>query len=391
MIFHNVRFKEKLLAPPSKSQAIRILLCSALSKKPCRVLLSDSCSDIETALSALPVFGAKIERDSESVTVIPASDFPQAPCIIPDFRDCGTVMRLFLPVMQSLWTDVAYKADERLRERVRGTLLTRDEILSDITEVDASLSSQTLSGLLFAKALAGGSVRVKGQTVSRPYVDMTLDVISRFSLKRYDRTEDFFGRGCGRFPGCDTQQIEADWSGAAYLLVAGAIGKNPVTVSGLNTKSVQGDKIIISILSSMGACITEDKGLITSSPASLRALCLDAKDCPDLIPPLSAAATAAVGISVFSSVDRLRTKESDRVSSICRMINEAGGFARYDNGNLYIKGPVTGGHLSSSEDHRITMAQILLSLISEKPVETDDCSSISKSFGNFLNCIADCN
>ncbi len=73
------------------------------------------------------------------------------------------------------------------------------------------------------------------------------------------------------------------------------------------------------------------------------------------------------------------------------MINEAGGFARYDNGNLYIKGPVTGGHLSSSEDHRITMAQILLSLISEKPVETDDCSSISKSFGNFLNCIADCN
>jgi 3-phosphoshikimate 1-carboxyvinyltransferase len=262
----------------------------------------------------------------------------------------------------------------------------------DIT-IDGSLSSQFLTGLLFAFAKAA----TKPVTISvinlksKPYIDLSLQMLKDFGYEvQNDNYQSFLitpvKQSTGKHINC---VVEGDWSGAAFLLVAGAIAGS-VSVKGLDVFSKQADKSILQPLMNCGAVVSvEEKQIAVSSPPGgcCQAFHFNATDCPDLFPPLVALAAYCEGTTVIEGVSRLAHKESDRAVTLQKESEKMGVDIKLQDDLMIITGggALTGATVQSHHDHRIAMACAVAALKANGQTVIEDAGAVDKSYPEFYD------
>ncbi len=276
--------------------------------------------------------------------------------------------------------------------------------------VDGSLSSQFLTGLLMAFAAAGATDQVitVNDLKSKPYIDLTLKVLGAFGWRVTHRQYETFhfsasASGATAHVGKLEYRVEGDWSGAAFLLVAGAIA-GQVDIRGLDIDSVQADKAILNALRDSGATLVTGADKIVVGPPSisvaatvdaaaasvagavtLKPFVFDATDCPDLFPPLVALASYANGITEIKGVSRLAHKESDRGTTLKEEFAKLGIQVDLDGDLMRVHGGtgLKGAKVHSRNDHRIAMACAVAALQAEGPVVIEEAQAVNKSYTDF--------
>ena len=370
-------------AIPSKSAAHRLYICAALAERPTEIECQGTSKDIEATKACLAAMKTG----------------KPLPC-----GESGSTLRFLLPVAAALGLDAEFHMEGRLPQRplfpldeqltAHGAVLCRPEphrlkCTGKLTPGDyvlpGDVSSQYISGLLFALPLldAPSTLTVTGKIESAPYIAMTLDALRQFGIHVMIKDNRFEIPACGyRSPG--KAVVEGDWSNAAFWLCAGALGAS-VTVTGLKPDSLQGDKAVFDLLAAFGAKTAQNGDAFTVSPAPLQALEIDAAAIPDLVPVLSVVAAAAEGTTRIFNAQRLRLKESDRIESVCRMLNDLGGSAEETADGLLIHGgkPLTGGTVDSCNDHRIAMAAAVASILCTGEVTVLQAEAVEKSYPSF--------
>ena len=358
-------------AIPSKSQAHRLLICAAFAATPATLLCPETNRDIEATIGCIQALGAKIEEFEAGYHINPITQIPET--AILNCGESGSTLRFMLPIVGALGVDTVFRMEGRLPERPlsplweemerMGCVLTRPtqdtircqgKLRPGAYAIDGGVSSQFITGLLFALPLIGGetSLEVLGKLESKPYVNLTREAIGLFSYPKSPS------------PGKIT--VEGDWSNGAFFLAAKALG-NDVSVSNLNPDSPQGDRAIVEIL----------KQLKAGAPT------VSAADIPDLVPILSVVSAAKHG-AVFTDVRRLRLKESDRVATVMEMIENLGGKADATENTLTVYGTgLKGGTVSSHNDHRIAMAAAIASTVCSNPVTVTGAEAVNKSYPHF--------
>ena len=367
-------------AIPSKSQAHRLLICAAFADVPTTLICPETNDDIQATAICLNALGANIRRSDSGYDIIPAKSIPHEALL--DCGESGSTLRFLLPIVGALGVDATFRMGGRLPIRPLSPLWEEMERmgchLSRPTEntircvgklmpgdyfIDGGISSQFISGLLFAAALMQGPCRihVTGALESKPYVAMTRQAMQLFSVDSHNLEITDTNGYCS--PG--TIAVEGDWSNSAFFLAAQHLG-SAVTVTNLHTDSLQGDRMVATLL-----------------PQLEKHCEIDVRDIPDLVPILSVLA-AAQNDAVFTGIHRLRLKESDRVESVIHMIENLGGKAEADENTLTVYGTgLKGGTVDSMNDHRIAMSAAIASTVCTEPVTILGAQCVSKSYPHF--------
>ena len=368
-------------AIPSKSQAHRVLICAAFSDKETTIACPQTNDDIEATAQCLCGLGAKISRTHNGYWVEPVRSIPTSATL--DCKESGSTLRFMLPIAGALGIDATFHLSGRLPERplsplweemermgcclsrpTANTIRCQGKLRSGAYQISGGVSSQFITGLLFAAALTDGQSQIKitGKLESAPYVHMTQQVLKQFGVK----TEEFCVNGSFPFTSPDTYTVEGDWSNAAFFLAASKLG-NKVSVEGLEEASAQGDKACAWILDA----IQKDNTAV------------DCKDIPDLVPILAVAGAANKG-AVFQNIGRLRLKESDRVQSVLNMLRSLGCDSSADKDTMYISPTsFSGGVVDSVNDHRIAMAAAIAATVASGPVTILGADCVKKSYPSF--------
>jgi 3-phosphoshikimate 1-carboxyvinyltransferase len=299
-------------------------------------------------------------------------------------------MNFFEEVLPQLEVQVVTN-DGKVPMKVCGPLVPKN-----IT-VDGSLSSQFLTGLLMAYAAANATdvaitvIDLK----SKPYIDLTLQVMQQFGLKlpvnhQYERFE--FGKNSASSQAAvPSFVVEGDWSGAAFLLVAGAIS-NEVEIQGIFNTSRQADKKIIDAILDAGAHVTVFENRVVVKKEKLEAFRFDATDCPDLFPPLVALAANCKGITEIKGLRRLKHKESDRGVTLQEEFAKLGIRIELNDDLMLVHSDgeirVNNFNLNSHHDHRIAMAAAVAAINADFPVNIRNADAVNKSYPDFWKHLA---
>lgn len=395
-----------IIAPPSsKSYAQRAIALALLAQGRSVLRNIEFCKDTRSALSCIKALGAKVEQLDESTIAIEGGLNPQSNTLY--VGESGLATRLFTP-LASLW-------HEAITIQGEGTLLHRPMLMmieplralgvnvrdgggylpivvqgpihGREIEVDGSISSQFITGLLLSLPLAEEDTTLHvNSPVSTPYIDMTIDTARLFGIEimhKEDYTE-FFIEGGQTYTPADIA-IEGDWSGASTILVAGAIA-GEVTVKNISTLSKQADTAIIRALERAGAGIVIEQDSITITKRPLRAFTFDATNAPDLFPALAALAAAAEGVSTIIGTNRLRHKESDRAETLRQEYEKLGIEIDISEDDVM---KIRGGKINpatvySHGDHRIAMSLAVSALRCEGEVTIQEAECVEKSYPTFF-------
>jgi 3-phosphoshikimate 1-carboxyvinyltransferase len=397
-------------AIPSKSQAHRALICAALADKPTTIECDGGSEDIAATADCLSALGAKIEREAGVYVVSPLKRDGDNDAATLGCGESGSTFRFMLPIVNALGRKASFILKGRLPERPLSPLyeelvrhgaeltpqgsvpfLSAGQLAPGFYSLDASVSSQFISGLLFALPLLGGDseLRLTGQAESFPYIELTLAMLEIFGIKTRCKDNVFYIPGGQTYRSPGKAHVEGDWSNAAFWLSAGAVGKGSVTCTGLNFKSRQGDRAILDILSKFGAGIEviESDSRVTVSGGKLSGIEIDARDIPDLVPILSVVAASAEGPTVIRNASRLRTKESDRLAAVSAVLRGLGADANETADGLVIHGgkAFKGGQVSSCGDHRIAMSAAIAATVCAGPVVIQNAQAVNKSYPGFFD------
>jgi 3-phosphoshikimate 1-carboxyvinyltransferase len=253
-------------------------------------------------------------------------------------------------------------------------------------EIDGSISSQLLTGLLMALPVTAKNSIVKVNDLkSKPYIDMTLQVLDKFGIRVInDNYSRFIIAGNQKYK-ASVFDVESDWSGGAFLLVAGAIA-GEITVEGLRTDSRQSDKAILTALDKAGAMLSISDNSVTVSKSDLKAFEFDSTESPDLFPPLVALASYCKGISGIKGAKRLIHKESNRADALVEEFGKLNIKVEVSNDYMIVNGgEVSGAKVNSHEDHRIAMALATAALGASGRVAIKDSHCIGKSYPEFFD------
>lgn len=402
-----------VLSVSSKSDIHRILICAALSDKQTEIALNSLSRDIYATSECLTALGAKIDISERKIIVTPISSAVSSPRL--NCCESGSTLRFLLPVAAAVSENPSFFGEGRLPSRPLNPLISQLEEhgcnfsshslpltvshkpRSGIYKLPGDISSQFVSGLLFALPLLDGDseIRLLSSLESAPYVDMTISSLKKFGIEIQKTSDGFFVKGNQKYVSPQKIAAEGDWSNSAPLFVLGAISGS-VTVFGLSRSSIQGDRNILSVLSDFGAEITYQKenaiesgelSEVTVKTDKKQPFSADVSQTPDLFPYLAVLALAAKGTSTITGAKRLKIKESDRIRAVLSLIRALGGSASYDpTGTLTVNGcgTISGGKCDSFSDHRIAMAAAVASAISDSPVTIDRFEAIEKSYPTFL-------
>ena len=375
----------EIAALPSKSQAHRALICAALAKGKTRIVCGQTGQDVEATVRCLRALGAEIEYDGTAYTVAPIA--APAQDAVPDVGESGSTLRFLLPVACALGVNTEFVLHGRLARRPmeplwselqrHGAVLERGEntiraggkLAGKDFSLAANVSSQFLSGILFALCvMGGGSLHLETALESAPYFDMTCDALERFGAELI-KEEAVIRLASGSLQSPGELAVEGDWSNAAFWLCADRIGGSRLTVTGLDPASRQGDR---------------------AAPACIDAICagnavIDCGQIPDLVPPLAALAAFCPGRTVFAGAARLRLKESDRIESVVQMLKSLGAEAGALPDGLWVEGRrcLPGGTVDACGDHRIAMAAAICAPGCEGSVTIRGAEATEKSYAGF--------
>ncbi len=370
--------------PPSKSAAHRALICSFLAGGGNVSPLIDS-KDMQATLGVISAL---------------KDDNPVADCI-----ESGSTLRFMIPVAAALGKTVKFVGRGKLPERPIGDylrLLPEHGVKCDCTgtlpltvsgkltpgrfEIAGNVSSQYITGLLLALPVLDGDSEIVLTTElqSKPYVDMTVKVMADFGVKVEEREHSYFIPGNQSYQKCD-YTVEADWSQAAFFMVAGALFGD-VTLTGLDVNSAQGDKEIADILKRFGADVTIGNDSVVVKKSELHGIEIDATNIPDMVPSLAVAGAYASGKTVITGAERLRYKESDRIESIVYNLKKLGvDVEETKDGMIITGGSLHSANLKGFNDHRIVMAMTVAATGVDGLSTIDDAQSVNKSYPDFFN------
>lgn len=393
-------------APASKSEMQRAVAAAAIAHGRSIITNPSYCEDSKAALSIAGALGARVQQFPDRVIIDgginPAED-------VLDCGESGLGVRMFTPIAALTGRHITLTGRGSLLKRPVSTI---EDSLMDLgasvksqngylpievtsklsggrTVIDGSLSSQFLTGLLMALPSAEkDSIITVKNLKSRQYIDITLKVLKNFSIDVSNSGYSVFTISGGQHFIPAQVEIEGDWSGAAFLLCAGAI-RGEVTVTGLSSSSLQPDRGVVDALKKAGAKVTEGAGYFTVTQGKLKGFEFDATECPDLFPPLAALAMYCEGTTVLRGARRLTHKESDRGTVIKTELGRLNGSIELDGDCMLIKGSkVSGGNVDSHGDHRIAMACAIAALGADGPVVIDHAESIDKSYHEFYDHLA---
>ncbi len=367
-------------AIPSKSQAHRLLICAAFANAATELICPSVSQDMEATAACLNALGASIRRTDRGFAVSPITAPPA--CAVLDCRESGATLRFLLPIVGALGVDGEFHMAGRLPSRPLSPLWEemermgcslsrpapdvircRGRLRSGAFTIPGNISSQFITGLLFAATLMAGDsqIHITGTLESAPYVAMTQAAMALFGVDSQDYAVS--GGQTYRSPG--RIQVEGDWSNAAFFLSANALG-SAVQVTGLDPRSPQGDRAILDCLEKLEDTCT-----------------IDAAQIPDLIPVLAIVAGAKRGAR-FVNAGRLRLKETDRLATTAAMLRALGGEAKIDSDTLIVAGTgYRGGTVDASGDHRIAMAAAVAATVSARSVTILCAHEVQKSYLHF--------
>ena len=400
----------ELLAPSSKSSMQRACAAALLHKGKTIIYNAGISNDDKAALNIIESLGAIVRTNGDVITIVSQgfssinfSESKQISC-----GESGLSFRMFAPIIALASGTIELTGSGSLLKRPMSffdeifpklgvEIISNDGFLplqitgplqpENIT-IDGSMSSQYLTGLLFAY----GASSKKEVTItvnnlkSAPYVDLTLDVMQRFgyniknknylefTIHPFTLTEDVI-----------EYKVESDWSSASFLLVAGAI-IGSVTLNGLDLNSTQADKAIMHALKDCGSLIEVNQSGIKVSKAFLNAFTFDATNCPDLFPPLAVLAAYCSGTTIIKGTHRLVAKESNRAETLKNIFTKFGIEIILTGDEMHIIGGlIKAAVVSSHHDHRIAMAAAIAALGATGSIEIENADAINKSYPQFYD------
>ncbi len=394
--------KGEIDAIASKSQAHRALIAASLADKPTKLLLNSTSNDIKATAECLKSAGVTIKEDNLNLTVFPVDTLKKE--AVFDCGESGSTIRFLIPVAAALGINSVFTGGGRLPERPQAPLLKTlsehgvtvspdgefpikisGKLESGIFNISGNISSQYITGLLFALPLLDGDseIRLIPPVESKPYIDMTVETLRKFGITITEQGNSYFIKGNQQYISPEQIRIEGDWSNGAFFVSFGAV--SDIKINGLSLSSVQGDKEIISIIKSMGADIHSDENGIHISKNELNGIDVNAANIPDLVPVIASVAVFAKGQTRIYNAGRLRLKESDRLATVTQIIKSAGGDIEELPDGLIINGgkPIKDSFTVDAEnDHRLVMAAAVLA--SHSVVTVKNAQSINKSYPTFF-------
>ena len=401
-------------AIPSKAFAHRLLIAAALADKPGLLHIGKLSEDIRATIRCIEAMGAVVSSEEDRLTIFPIPE-TRRPGLTLDCGESGSTARFLLPLAAHLFdsfemtgrgklpgrpfypvcralSDAGYEFDgDALPLSGRGKIQPGDFF------IEGNISSQFISGLLFTLPLldADSRIHITTSLESVAYIDMTIEVLRLFGIKTEKTESGFTVPGGQQYSSPGPLTVEGDWSNAAFFLCMGALS-GPVSVTGLQPASTQGDKEIVGILKLFGADVS---GLKDSRQAELiyrytarqgvsaqENINIDASQIPDLVPALAVVASVSPGQTRIYNAGRLRLKESDRIQSTFDMLTALGADIRACGDELILTGrkQLQGGLVDGANDHRIVMAAATAASVCKNPVTIRGAEATGKSYPGFF-------
>ena len=395
--------KGEVHAPSSKSMTQRAIAAALLSEGETTVINPSGCDDSLDAMNIAVALGAEIQTGSNKLIIRGAGGLKgkNLHC-----GESGLAIRMFSPIAALYSEEIIMTGSGSLKKRPMSMiedalrqfgvtckseggfipLTIKGPLKGGKCEIDGSVSSQLLTGLLMALPViaADSEINVKNLK-SKPYIDMTLQVLNKFGIKVQNKDYYLFTVKGNQKYRAGNFEVESDWSGGAYLLAAGAVN-GEVTVHGLRPDSRQSDKAILTVLDSAGARMSIKDNSISISKSALKSFGFDATESPDLFPPLVALASYCKGISVIKGVSRLIYKESDRANALREEFGKLNIKVELKGDTMLITGgEVRGARIDSHNDHRIAMAAAVAALRASDRVIIQGSQCVAKSYPAFFD------
>lgn len=397
----------EIRAPRSKAYTHRALVASLLSKGESVVDNPLKCDDTNQTLRAIERLGARISKGPNGTRIV-GTDTKAMSSVPIDCGESGATLRFLTAVSATMPQRTALKAVGGLATRPLAPLVrslrelgatismeVRDGDLyvtvqgplkGGSTAIEGSISSQFISGLLFAAPLARQetTIEIKGSLESKPYVELTLKVLEKHGI-RFNNMDSAFKTTPQEYRPT-SHQVPADFSSTAFLLAAGATVGEDIVVTGLAGGSVEPDSVIVDLLSEIGADVRSNGPTIFAKKSDLNGFDVDARDHPDLVPVLEVLACHAKDASRIRGVERLRFKESNRLETVPLELTRMGAAITVEDGTVTVEGgrKLSGSQMFSHNDHRVAMACATGSLFALGLSTISEAEVVAKSYPDFF-------
>ena len=394
-----------LAAPPSKSMAHRAVLCAALADGVSRIGRLAHSQDIDATLGAAAAFGAQVEAAGDAAVITGARPL-RAPAAPVDCCESGSTLRFLIPLAALGGAAVTFTGRGRLMQRPQsvyqalfaarglrfeqagGALTAAGPLAAGRFELAGDVSSQFVSGLLFALPLLAGDsvIALRPPVESRSYIEMTRAAQRRFGVVSGWLDENTLAVPGGQRYRPQQMEVEGDWSQAAFPAVLGALAGD-VTVTGLAPDTLQGDAVILDILRRCGGAARPAEGGFRFVKSPLRGVEIDLADCPDLGPVLMAMGLLCEGETVIRNAGRLRLKESDRIAAMEQELRKFGGAISSSGGTVTVRrSPLhpPSEPLCGHNDHRVVMSLAVLAAAAGLPARIEGAQAVNKSWPGFF-------
>lgn len=391
-----------IIAPASKSLAQRAIAVASITKGFSEIFNPGMSEDVTSCINISRALGANIEEEANKLVIEGGIHYPSSPL---NCGESGLSIRMFSAIAATFDREITLTGTGSLTQRPMNALeqslsnigvhcktnngklpvLVRGPFVGGKYFIDGTEGSQVLTGILIASSLVKNDLHlVVNNLKSKPYIDLTLEVISSFGIKVENNDhKEFFIKSGQLYKPCSFR-VEGDWSGAAFFLVAGAIAGR-VVVQNLSPNSHQADKVILEALSLCGAQVSIAENSVEVSRNNLSGFEFDATNCPDLFPPLVALASHCKGKTAIKGIERLRGKESNRSLTLQSEFSKLGITILLQNDVMIVEGsPLKSGKVDSCGDHRIAMACAVAALGGNGNVSIERPEVVSKSYPNFF-------
>lgn len=395
--------------PASKSYGQRAIALASLSESPIVVRGLTNSDDVLAAQGIIEALGAEFTLVNNELKLAKGINLESKNLISINCKESGLSTRLFsafsllfpqdfvvngegsiLSRTMEMVIDGLEEFGKDIKSEVLKLPLTISGELSNFNiEIDGSISSQFLTGLLIVAPFLNSSTEIKVANLrSKPYIEMTLDLMNHFGLEvAHDKFEIFKIQGNQKVRNLSEYTVEGDWSAASFHIVAAAIGGN-ISLKGLVENSCQGDKAILNAVQVAGAKVEWKNEVLFVQKQKVDSFVFDATECPDLFPPLAVLAAYAGGVSKIKGVNRLKHKESDRGVTLQKEFAKAGVRIELQGDEMLIYGEgqpkiIEETTFFSHNDHRIAMAMSLFSIGAKYAIIIDNPGAIDKSYPDF--------
>ena len=404
----NKRLNGEVLVPPSKSDAHRAIICASLSNGKSEIYNVDISKDILSTIEGMRKFGAEINIfEDNKYNKLEITGFKnnnensEITC-----RESGSTLRFLIPLALVINNGGKFTGEGKLIERPLGVyydIFNKMEVKFQNTDgklplnlkgslkageycLRGDVSSQFITGLMFALPLIEGDsvIKVITELQSKGYIDLTIKVLKDFGIEVINKDyKEFIIKGKQKYLG-KKYFVEGDYSQSAFWIAGGIIGEK-IRIKSLSKESVQGDKIIEEIVKDMNGNIKNTEDDLVVEESKTIGITIDVSECPDLAPILTVLGAVSEGTTRIINGERLRMKESDRLTSITCELKKLGANIEEGYDSLTIKGVkfLNGGVVDSWNDHRIAMALAIASAKCKEPLILTGWKSVEKSYPKF--------